>query len=139
MTAPFLRRASANPSGWASGGGDTGFDKAPQPITLGFYLTGTETKSAVLPKGTIIVAGLNKPHGPANGDTHAVASEGDITIGTTDGGTQYLGSTAVENYTRTAVSNGAVLSSDTRVYFAAVAVVGVTFGGVEVILPVIKP
>lgn len=139
MTAPWLRRAAATPAGWASGGGDTGFDKKPQPITLGKLLTGTETKSAVLPKGTLIIAGLNIPHPPGNGDSHAVASAGDITIGATDGGTDYLGSTAVENYTRTAISNGTVLSADTRIYFAAVDVVGVTFAAVEVILPTIKP
>ncbi len=139
MPAPFLRRAATTPAGWASGGGDTDFDRKPQPILLGKLLTGTETKSAVLPKGTVIIAGVNVPHPPANGDSHAVSSAGDITIGVTDGGTEYLGSTAVENYTRTAISNGVVLASDTRVYFAAVGVTGVVFAGVEVILPAIRP
>ena len=137
--AAFLRRQTRNPAGDATGGGETGFDPQPQIKIFSKILTGTQTKSVVLPKGTIITAGLNIPAAPADGDSHAVASAGDITIGTTDGGTQYLGSTAVENYTRTAISNGAILSAETRVYFAAVGVVGYTRAAIEVILPLIKP
>ena len=135
----FLRRQSRSVAGDASGGGDSDFDPLPQNITLGKFLTGTQTKTARLPKGTVILGGINIPYPPAAGDSHVVAASGDITIGLTSGGTDYLGSTAAENYTYTAISNGVVLSEDKLVYFSAIAVVGVTRAALEVILPTMKP
>ena len=139
MSAPWLRRAAATPAGWASGGGDTDFDRKPQPIILGKILSASGTLSAVLPKGTLIVAGINQPHPPANGDSFAVASAGTVNVGLTDGGTEFLSGATASHYTRTAYSNGYVLSADTRIYFNVTSLTGVTFAGVEVILPAIKP
>jgi hypothetical protein len=139
MPAPWLRRSTNSGAGFSAGGGDTGFAVQPQPTIFSVILTGTETKEVVLPKGTRILAGLNIPLPPGAGDDFDMATAGDIEIGLTDGGSEYLTSTAAETYTDTAVSGAPVLTADTRVYFSAVAVEGVTMGALRVILPRTRP
>jgi hypothetical protein len=129
------------PAGYASGGGDTGLDKQPQRLDLTMVLTGSTTKSFVLPKGTVIIAGVSIPFPPANGDDsdHAVASAGTVSVGLTDGGTEFLSAATASHYTRTAYANGYVLTADTRIYCAcASAITGYVKAGVEAYLPLAR-
>lgn len=138
MPAPWLRRATGSPSGFATGGGDTEFDKQPLTTFLAFALTGSQIRSAVLPKGTIIVAGIVMPKAPGNGDSFVAASAGQIRIGTQASPAAYMALTNANIYTRTPIASGVVLAADTRVYFESQSVVGVGKGVLEVLLPDIK-
>jgi hypothetical protein len=139
MSANFLRRATGSPSGYMTGGGDTGFEKHPLTTLLGFALTGSTSKSAVLPKGTTIVAGIVRPKPPAAGDDFDAASAGQVRIGTEASPAAYMALTNANIYTRTAIASGAVLTEDTEVFFEPQSVTGVAYGVLEVLLPVTRP
>lgn len=139
MPAPWLRRSTNAPAGWSAGGGDTDWDVTPQLIQLTKRLTANQTATVPLPKGAIIVAGISYPDGPGNGDDFAAGSAGDVKVGTAANDDAYLTLSAVEVYTRTAVSNGELQTADAEILITAVDVTGYVRAGLEVILPKTKP
>lgn len=139
MAAPWLRRSTNSPSGFSAGGADTGFERNPLTTLLGFSLTGSTTKSAVLPKGTVIVAGIVLPKAPGNGDSWAASSAGQVRIGTAASPAAYMALTNANVYTRSAIASGVVLSEDTEVLFEPQSVTGVARGLLEVLLPETRP
>jgi hypothetical protein len=139
MAAPWLRRSTGSPSGFSVGGGDTGFEKQNLTSLLGFALTGSTIKSAVLPKGTVIIAGIVLPKAPGNGDDFSAASAGQVRIGTEASPAAYMALTNANVYTRSAIASGVVLSEDTEVFFEPQSVTGVARGLLEVLLPETRP
>jgi hypothetical protein len=140
MGSPWLRRSSVWPGGWASGGGDTDNDRQPQPITLTRILTGSTTQSFRVPKGTLILAGVTYPFPPTadpdEDSSHVAASAGTVSVGLTDGGTEFLNAATAANYTKTAYSNGYVVTTEKRIYCKpATAITGYVRAGIECILP----
>lgn len=71
----FLRRQTNYSGGISAGGGDTGWDKVPQPTLLCKKVVGTNVVEATLPKGTTILDIVVYPHP----DAPATAGTVDIT------------------------------------------------------------
>lgn len=134
----WLRRSTPMPSGWASGGGDTECNKQPQPITLVKVVTGSETASFAIPKGSTVLAGVSFPFLPAEGDTHTAATTGDVKVGVSGSLDRFQPLSPGEDYVRTAFSTGDQRTSETRVYVTAVALDGYVKAGIEVLLPTIR-
>jgi hypothetical protein len=146
MTAPFLRRSTANPSGIATGGGDTDFAKQPQPHLYTQVLTSEVTsKDVLIPKGAIILAYVVVPHGNSGGpDTGVLPTAGTVTIDTWNITTNasissLLGATSAQVYSRTAVVSPVPQTADVRVRFRSSSMTPAATGAVHVGLEMILP
>jgi hypothetical protein len=78
----WLRRATNFSSGLTCGGGDTGFDVSPQPITLLKRIQGSTPVDVVLPKGSIIldVLIIPDPDFPPLAGTVAIVNATDAAV-----------------------------------------------------------
>lgn len=139
----FLRRQSRHPAGWASGGGETGFNPQPQPTLFTVTLTDSQVKDVILPKGTLVLAAVVVPGGPTGTDDFDKPTGGNVTIDNVTDSTSVLGSTSATSYSRTAISTPSALSAAKKYRFTAVTVLPATTGvvkvGIEAIMPTIHP